>query len=77
MRDLQRATNIRLAAEGGQPVRTAPLSPWPHFDENEIQAATDVLRSGNVNYWSGQECRRFEAEFAESVGTKRLSAEAS
>lgn len=43
-------------------------SHWPYFDEDEIQAVTKVLRSGNVNYWTGQEIRHFEKEFASSVG---------
>ncbi len=47
-----------------------PLAPWPYFEQDEIEAATSVLRSGKVNYWTGQEGRLFEAEFAQSVGTK-------
>src|SRR5215468_2958473 len=46
------------------------FSPWPYFASDEIEAATSVLRSGKVNYWTGQEGRQFEAEFAHSVGTK-------
>jgi dTDP-4-amino-4,6-dideoxygalactose transaminase len=37
---------------------------WPNFSEEEVAAVTDVLRSGRVNYWTGQECRAFEQEFA-------------
>jgi dTDP-4-amino-4,6-dideoxygalactose transaminase len=47
-----------------------PFAPWPYFEEDEIEAAAAVLRSGKVNYWSGQEGRLFETEFARSVGTK-------
>jgi dTDP-4-amino-4,6-dideoxygalactose transaminase len=47
-----------------------PFAPWPHFEEDEIEAATSVLRSGKINYWTGQEGRLFEVEFARSVGTK-------
>lgn len=43
------------------------LSPWPIYSEEEIDAVRDVLRSGRVNYWTGQECRLFEKEFAEAV----------
>lgn len=43
---------------------------WPRFSEAEIEAAARVLRSGDVNYWTGQECRSFETEFAEWVGSK-------
>ena len=47
-----------------------PFSPWPHFEADEIEAVTAVLRSGKVNYWTGQEGRLFEAEFARHVGSK-------
>ncbi|MFC1465582.1 MAG: DegT/DnrJ/EryC1/StrS family aminotransferase [Candidatus Brachytrichaceae bacterium NZ_4S206] len=45
------------------------LSPWPIFESDEIEAVERVLRSGKVNYWTGQEGRLFEKEFAEYVGT--------
>jgi len=41
---------------------------WPHYDDDEIAAATAVLRSGLVNYWTGTENRRFEQEYASAVG---------
>src|SRR5579863_2068806 len=47
-----------------------PFSPWPCFAGDEIEAVTSVLRSGKVNYWTGEEGRQFEAEFASHVGTK-------
>jgi len=59
-----------LALEGGTPVRTAVLPPWPVFEEDEIEATADVLRSGRVNYWTGVQGRRFEEEFAECVGCR-------
>lgn len=46
-----------------------PFSPWPHFEEDEIAAAERVLRSGKVNYWTGDEGRAFEQEFAVCAGT--------
>ncbi len=46
------------------------LSPWPSYNEEEIKAVQDVLHANNVNYWTGQECRLFEKEFANWVGTK-------
>lgn len=45
-------------------------APWPFFAEDEIEAAANVLRSGKVNYWTGQEGRQFEEEFAVSAGCK-------
>ncbi len=41
-----------------------PFSPWPSFSEEEANAVRDVILSNKVNYWTGQECRAFEKEFA-------------
>ena len=41
-----------------------PFSPWPSFTEEEADAVRDVVLSNKVNYWTGQECREFEKEFA-------------
>lgn len=46
-----------------------PFSPWPVYSEEEIEAVARVLRSGRVNYWTGDECRVFEREFAAWCGT--------
>ena len=54
----------KLAADGGLPIRDVPLPPWPNYSEAELEVAQSVLRSGNVNNWTGQECRSFESEFA-------------
>ena len=53
-----------------QSVRKEHLPPWPHYDDDEMAAAMQVLKSGQVNYWTGQEGRKFEDEYAASVGTK-------
>lgn len=47
-----------------------PFSPWPSFTEEEANAVSDVLLSNKVNYWTGNEGRQFEREFAEYVGTE-------
>jgi dTDP-4-amino-4,6-dideoxygalactose transaminase len=44
------------------------FSPWPYFAEDEIEVVVRVLRSGKVNYWTGQEGRLFEQEFAQFAG---------
>jgi len=41
------------------------FSPWPSFSEEEANAVRDVLLSNQVNYWTGNTCREFEAAFAE------------
>lgn len=46
-----------------------PFSPWPSFTEEEANAVRDVILSNKVNYWTGQECRQFEKEFATWAGT--------
>ncbi len=47
-----------------------PFSPWPSFTEEEANAVRDVVLSNKVNYWTGQECREFEKEFAALAGTE-------
>lgn len=47
-----------------------PFSPWPSFTEEEANAVRDVILSNKVNYWTGQECREFEREFATWAGTQ-------
>lgn len=42
-----------------------PFSPWPSYTEEEADAVRDVLLSNKVNYWTGQETREFEREFAD------------
>ena len=49
-------------------------APWPNFSSQEADAVRQVLLSNRVNYWTGQECREFEREFAEFAGTKRAIA---
>src|SRR5690554_7553314 len=45
------------------------FSPWPSFTQEEADAVVRVLLSNKVNYWTGQECREFEKEFAAFAGT--------
>lgn len=39
-------------------------APWPAYDDEEIAAVVETLRSGHVNYWTGQRGRKFEADYA-------------
>ncbi|MDW8289327.1 MAG: DegT/DnrJ/EryC1/StrS family aminotransferase [Armatimonadota bacterium] len=48
--------------------KSRTFAPWPYFEEEEIEAAARVLRSGKVNYWTGEEGRLFEKEFAAFAG---------
>jgi dTDP-4-amino-4,6-dideoxygalactose transaminase len=40
------------------------FSSWPSFTSEEANAVKNVLLSNKVNYWTGNECREFEKEFA-------------
>ncbi len=51
-----------------------PLAPWPSYSEEEAEAVRSVLSSNRVNYWTGQECREFEREFAVWCGTSHAIA---
>ncbi|GAB4249937.1 MAG: DegT/DnrJ/EryC1/StrS aminotransferase family protein [Thermoleophilia bacterium] len=79
----RRPRGIEGVSEAGQwlslPLETPrqgrrSLTSWPAYDNDEILAVADVLRSGNVNYWTGQHGRLFEQEFAEYVGTRHAVA---
>jgi dTDP-4-amino-4,6-dideoxygalactose transaminase len=37
---------------------------WPQYDTDDIEAVSRILSSGKVNYWTGDEGRLFEREFA-------------
>lgn len=50
------------------------FSPWPSFTDEEAKAVHQVLLSNKVNYWTGQECREFEKEFASWVGVQHAVA---
>ena len=56
------------------PATAAETCPWPHFDEEMIEAVAGVLRSGRVNYWTGEHGRVFEAEYADSCGCRHAVA---
>jgi len=50
-------------------VLNTSFSPWPSFTAEEAEAVQRVLLSNKVNYWTGQECREFEKEFASWTNT--------
>lgn len=66
--------NNTLALYGGEQTNTEILSPWPFYDEDEIEAVKKVMLSGKVNYWTGDECKRFEEAYAEYVNVKHAIA---
>ncbi len=53
----------KLALKGGEPVRRKPFPKWPIFDDREIKALKEVLKSG---FWGvrGKRKKEFEEKFA-------------
>ena len=41
------------------------FSSWPSFTSEEADTVKDVLLSNKVNYWTGEQGKKFEKEFAE------------
>ncbi len=58
------------AVEGGAPAISGALPGWPWFDEETIRAAMEPLRTGKVNYWTGEIGRRFEEAWAAWNGSR-------
>jgi len=63
-----------LALEGGVPAITRALPGWPQIPEAGVEAVAAVLRSGKINYWTGDEARQFELEFAAAQEAPRALA---
>ncbi len=47
---------------------TTTLPPWPIFEADELAAVEAVLRSGHVNYWTGDQCKLFERAWSDYHG---------
>src|SRR6516162_438449 len=71
---LATSTVSALAIEGGRRTREAAFAPWPSFEADEIEAAVEVLKSGKINYRTGEQGRFFEEEFAALAGSKHAVA---
>ncbi len=50
------------------------FAPWPSFSDDEIQAVVNVLKSGRINQWTGNEINAFEKEFSHYIGTSHAIA---
>lgn len=60
--------NMNFAVNTG--LSTRESLPWPHYEEDEIEAAVKVLRSGHPNQWGGAKVNEFEREFAALAGCR-------
>ncbi len=61
---MNQLTSRSVYEKGGEAAPRRAFEPWPVFDEELVEAVADVLRTGKVNYWSGNQGRLFEEEFA-------------
>jgi len=43
---------------------------YPYFDQNSLKRVQKVLKSGRVNYWTGNECKKFEKQFSKYIGNR-------
>lgn len=50
-------------------MREFGVAPWPNFPEDELSSVRRTLVTGKVNYWTGNEGRKFEEEFASYTNT--------
>lgn len=66
--DARRAAAPAEPSDDGMRGPDPVFAPWPCFSVEEGEAVRQVLLSNRVNYWTGEECRRFEEEFAAWVG---------
>lgn len=41
---------------------------WPYYSKSEIEKVSKIIKSGKVNYWTGNECKKFENEFEKYFG---------
>ncbi len=64
----------KLAIHGGEKARTRTFPIWPAYGEEEIEAASEVLRSGRLARQSGSWVKRFEGEYAAKFGVKHAIA---
>ena len=46
---------------------------YPYFNQNILKKVQQVLKSGRVNYWTGNECKDFEKEFSSYHNVKYSS----
>ena len=60
----------KLAIKGGKPTNKKPFPMWPSFQKATIEKATRPLKSGRVNYWTGNVGTEFEKAWAKWNGAK-------
>ena len=60
----------KLAIEGGTPVNKENFPKWPSFSQKSIDMVSEPLKTGKVNYWTGNIGVEFEKAWAKWNGAK-------
>jgi len=55
---------VKLAVNGGTPVREKNFPAWPVWNQDEIDGVTEVIKSGKWGYYQGSKVTEFENKFA-------------
>ncbi|MHC4873200.1 MAG: DegT/DnrJ/EryC1/StrS family aminotransferase [Planctomycetota bacterium] len=64
------AKKAKIAIEGGKKVNSKAFPMWPAFSAETIKKAGECLKTGKVNYWTGDLGVKFENEWAKYTGAK-------
>lgn len=59
-----------LSSDITEPAEKRSMPDWPSFSQIEAARVAQILLSNKVNYWTGDEGRAFEREFADFIGTR-------
>lgn len=65
---------LRSSFAGAMQVEGGPWPSWPVFAADEQEAVIAALSSGRVNYWTGDQARKFEQEYASALGLRHAIA---
>lgn len=65
---------VKLALEGGTPIRQEPFPKRKPFGSEEIKLVTEAIESQNLFYTEGNKTTQFEKEFAKKYGVKNAVA---
>ena len=60
----------KLAIDGGEKVFKGDFPGWPSFDPACYDKVVDILKSGKVNYWTGNVGKEFEKKWSEFLGVR-------
>ncbi len=68
---------MKLAIDGGTPLRTEPFPSGKDIGEEELALVTEVIESRQLCLYGGEKVPQFEAQFAQHYGVKHCTASTS